>query len=470
MQLGPLKQLRDTAKSAGNLDEITKVGSRMAFGVVDLAGFLDDTSLQAAKQRDQIDQLRAQGNQIDEACTSASDAHAALDTTGKEIAKMLIDSTQAVLDTNKQAEEIAVWVSSVNERMAKIEDTLNKVERLNSEISSIARQVNILAINAKIEAVRAGASGRGFTVVAEAITELSRSTSLAAEAVTVGITDLGADFRKLGTESRSVSEDASGVIASFENANSQMAEMGRVMKSTAESAHTVTERFGTIATSVNGFFDILDTLEKTTHATDEGMKNAHKRSHDLVDASESVVKLGIACGGVSEDQKFIDFVTEAAHSVGKTFEANVDKGKITLMDLFDTDYKPVPGTNPEQSTTRYTLFTDSVLPRIQEPALGLDPKIVFCAAVDKNGYLPTHNIKFSRQQGKDPVWNMANSRNRRIFDDRVGLKAGQNVDPFLLQIYRRDMGGGNFRVMKDLSAPIFVNGRHWGGLRLAYNI
>ncbi|MEO0372716.1 MAG: hypothetical protein AAF231_14750, partial [Pseudomonadota bacterium] len=63
-----------------------------------------------------------------------------------------------------------------------------------------------------------------------------------------------------------------------------------------------------------------------------------------------------------------------------------------------------------------------------------------------------------------------NSRNRRIFDDRVGLKAGQNTKPFLLQVYRRDMGGGVFKIMKDLSAPITVHGRHWGGLRLAYEV
>ena len=34
--------------------------------------------------------------------------------------------------------------------------------------------------------------------------------------------------------------------------------------------------------------------------------------------------------------------------------------------------------------------------------------------------------------------------------------------------YRHDMGGGEFVLMKDVSAPIFVDGRHWGGLRLAY--
>ncbi len=105
---------------------------------------------------------------------------------------------------------------------------------------------------------------------------------------------------------------------------------------------------------------------------------------------------------------------------------------------------------------------------MQEAALTLDQRVVFCAGVDRNGYLPTHNRKFSAPQGADPVWNAANARNRRIFDDRVGLKAGRSTAPFLLQVYRRDMGGGEFRMMKDLSAPIRVKGRHWGGLRLAY--
>ena len=115
-------------------------------------------------------------------------------------------------------------------------------------------------------------------------------------------------------------------------------------------------------------------------------------------------------------------------------------------------------------------FADRVLPTVQEPVLDMDRRVVFCAAVDRNGYLPTHNRKFSQPQTADPVWNMAHCRNRRIFDDRVGLKAGRNTDAFLLQVYRRDMGGGNFVLMKDVSAPITVEGRHWGGLRLAYKL
>ena len=68
---------------------------------------------------------------------------------------------------------------------------------------------------------------------------------------------------------------------------------------------------------------------------------------------------------------------------------------------------------------------------------------------------------------------LLDSRDRvvqHIFDDRVGLAAGRNREPFLLQIYRRDMGGGKFVLMKDLSAPITVGGRHWGGVRIAYKL
>ena len=161
-------------------------------------------------------------------------------------------------------------------------------------------------------------------------------------------------------------------------------------------------------------------------------------------------------------------MTSAAREISELLEDAVRTGAISVEDLFDDQYAPMAGTNPQQFMTRFLSLTDRLLPDVQERMLKLSPKVVFCAAVDRNGYLPTHNLKFSKPQGGDPVWNAANSRNRRIFNDRTGLAAGRNQRRFLLQTYRRDMGGGNFALMKDLSAPIKVDGRHWGGLRLAY--
>ena len=55
-----------------------------------------------------------------------------------------------------------------------------------------------------------------------------------------------------------------------------------------------------------------------------------------------------------------------------------------------------------------------------------------------------------------------------VEDDRAVQKVAANTKPFLLQTYRRDMGAGKFVLMKDLSAPIFVNGRHWGAFRVGF--
>jgi methyl-accepting chemotaxis protein len=138
--------------------------------------------------------------------------------------------------------------------------------------------------------------------------------------------------------------------------------------------------------------------------------------------------------------------------------------------LFDENYVPVTGSDPQQHMTAFTGFTDEILPPVQELARDAHSRVVFAACVDRNGYLPTHNNIYSHPQGDDPVWNAANCRNRRIFNDRTGAAAGRNTKPFLMQTYRRDMGGGQFALMKDLSVPIYVRGRHWGGLRMGVQV
>jgi methyl-accepting chemotaxis protein len=111
---------------------------------------------------------------------------------------------------------------------------------------------------------------------------------------------------------------------------------------------------------------------------------------------------------------------------------------------------------------------DRLFPTVQEPTLQFSPKVVFCIAVDRNGYVATHNRQYNHPQRGDLIWDSANSRYRRIFNDRTGLASARNTRTFLLQTYRRDMGGGQFIIMKEAAAPITVQGRHWGGVRLAF--
>ncbi len=169
------------------------------------------------------------------------------------------------------------------------------------------------------------------------------------------------------------------------------------------------------------------------------------------------------------DQPFISRTAEAAKAIGQKFEEALGRNEISPSDLFDTDYVVVENSDPVQHMTRYIPFLDSTLPAIQEPVLDFDEKVIFCAAVDMNGYLPTHNVVYNKpQKPNDPVWNAGNCRNRRIFKDRTGAAAGANTAPYLVQSYLRDMGGGTYVLMKDLVSPILVNGRQWGNLRLGF--
>jgi len=161
-------------------------------------------------------------------------------------------------------------------------------------------------------------------------------------------------------------------------------------------------------------------------------------------------------------------VMKTAKRIEAEFEAAIERGEIAADGFFDENYREIPGTNPPQYMTDYVELTDRLLPPIQDPIQKIDPRVVFCVAWAKGGYLPTHNPNYRQPQGKDPVWNAANCRNRRLFKDRAVQRVAANTKPFLLQTYRRDMGGGNFVLMKDLSAPIFVRGRHWGAFRMGF--
>jgi len=169
--------------------------------------------------------------------------------------------------------------------------------------------------------------------------------------------------------------------------------------------------------------------------------------------------------------KEVEVARSGAARIAEAMEKLLQEGKLTNDDLFDTKYRPVEGTDPQQVTTRALSHLEEVLPAIQEDLLGQNKGMAFCATVDRNGYLPVHNLIYSKpQKPGDPVWNAANCRNKRIFDDRAGLSAARNTRPFLIQTYARDMGGGNIVWMKEVDAPIVVQGRHWGGFRSAYKL
>jgi len=172
-----------------------------------------------------------------------------------------------------------------------------------------------------------------------------------------------------------------------------------------------------------------------------------------------------------ENTEFVTRAMEAGVQLNQMFDHAVSSGAISMDALFDADYVEISGTNPVQHRTRILDWADRALPPFQEDFLAKDPRMVFCVAIDRNGYLPVHNKVYSHpQRAGDVAWNTAHSRNRRIFNDAAGLAAGRNQRTYLIQSYARDMGNGVTVMMREIDVPIRVKGKHWGGFRTAYKL
>lgn len=172
-----------------------------------------------------------------------------------------------------------------------------------------------------------------------------------------------------------------------------------------------------------------------------------------------------------EHAVFIAIAQDGAARIISKMNESIRAGQLSMDALFDSEYQPIAGSDPQQLETRFLATLEAILPPIQEEIFAATEGMAFCAAVDRNGYLPVHNKIYSHPpKPDDPAWNAANCRNKRIFDDRAGLSAARNTRPFIIQTYARDMGGGTIVWMREVDAPITISDRHWGGFRTAYKL
>ena len=154
-----------------------------------------------------------------------------------------------------------------------------------------------------------------------------------------------------------------------------------------------------------------------------------------------------------------------AKLIGKVMDEAIDNGVFSVKDAFDQSYVPIPGFEPEKYHTKYDSYLDKAILAMEDEFLQ-DESVVYAVAVDVNGYLPTHNTRYQQPITGDKQKDLVGNRTKRIFNDPVGLKSVKNTEPYLLQIYPRDTG----ETMWDISAPIMVKGKHWGGFRIGFSL
>jgi methyl-accepting chemotaxis protein len=463
--------------AAAAVRDIAERFGKLGAEITDISGRIGDVTRQLDGQTQGLHRVVTAVDQVSRANRAIQQAAEGAQATASSVRSGLERVTGSVRlglnSAQSDIEALSQGAQSISQALAQAVADAHKVRASSDAIQAITREIQLLSINAGVEAARSGAAGRGFAVIAAAVKHLAEqtrdATALSSKQLDalVNSVDLLASkseenaltARRASDESQSISQQI-GELDSFSRGVVELiGEIDAISNPTRDNAIA----FAKVGEDLRALVDGVD------HSS-ENLDKASQRAETLVSISEGILGAIAASGVRTAQSELIATAMETATRIGGLFEQALDRGELSLADLFDEGYQPIPGSDPVQHMTRFVKLCDRVLPPIQEPLLASNRRIVFCAAVDRNGFLPTHNVKYSHPQGNDPVWNNANCRNRRIFNDRTGLSAARNRKPFLLQTYRRDMGGGQFLVMEDLSAPILVKGRHWGGFRFGLNV
>ncbi|MEM5536045.1 methyl-accepting chemotaxis protein [Neptuniibacter pectenicola] len=378
-------------------------------------------------------------------------------TTGAEGQQALTETMSNIRELNAQAAETLVLIEQLNEKSLKIQDVTQVIEE-------IAEQTNLLALNAAIEAARAGDHGRGFSVVADEVRQLASRTASATGEVEQIIDEIRSETQQVVTRIQTLSTDVENGTLAMEKISQQLGDISEQSSDVEEQISTIAEGAKNNRQNLEVIFSSLQTVRHELEGSDAEVAQLASQASALMEAAEKSNSILAASSEQNYHQPFYHIARDTADKVSAAFEQAITQGQISQSALFDHDYVAVEGSNPLKHTTQFDKLTDQILPSIQEPALTSHEKLIYVIATDINGFVPTHNDQFAHPLTGDYETDLVKSRSKRIFNDRTGARCGAHTDTMLLQTYKRDTG----EIMHDLSVPIFVNGQHWGGIRIGY--
>lgn len=447
---------------------VARKSSALAVDCSDTAGLANKVATVIAEQGDSVQQLRELSESLmaqhDDLNHTAHDARQHM----RQATVAIDQASQVISRSIAELGALAAQVADMGHHAASVQTAIEKLDRIAASVSKVAKQSRILALNANIEAARAGEHGLAFGTVAHEMGLLARNTEESTREVGATIAELRTEAATLIGAVEENSGHAKTVGSEIDAIFHSLDAMRAMIEQVDSNSGSILDHGHTMLQAGSEMRDKMVRFAADARENSDLLSAIYRQCERLELEANEMLDLLANSGTEIDDTPFMEKTIGIAREIERVCEAGVARGEISLSDIFDTHYRAVPGTDPEQFTTRFCDFADAHIRPILDRVTGEDKRMIGCVISDLRAYLPTHLTLRSQPQGRDGEWNDTWCRNRRFLMDPATQRSISSDAPAMLTCYRMPLGGEAYLPIKSIFAPIVIGGRRWGQYEFSY--
>ncbi|MDH4122972.1 MAG: methyl-accepting chemotaxis protein [Thermoplasmata archaeon] len=315
MMLNSLRSLvmdvRETSSLVSSTsDNLASISEEMNATTEEVSTAIQKIAAGAQHQAERIKEaVKIVGDQLTSVEQVVSSAESAADASTKasEVAQRGGDSAQVAL---QKMREIQAVVDGATEIVRKLGERTKEIHQIVNVITNIAQQTNLLALNAAIEAARAGEHGRGFAVVADEVRKLAEGSGRAASQISVLVDQIETETRKAVDQMENGAKDVSLGASVIDSALASLEDIAATIEETAAMVEEITasteEQKASAEKIVRAVDEVAKIAEDTSAASEETAISTESLTASMEEMTASAQELarlsGLMQGSV---EKFI---------------------------------------------------------------------------------------------------------------------------------------------------------------------
>ena len=258
-----------------NLQSIAKAASNVAQAATQMAGTSQQVSIAANRQSEASSSAAATIEEMTVSINHVGDRASEANALSEKAGELAASGESVIAQTVHDIKTIAESVSEASDRIQLLEQQSQDVAQVIAVIKEVADQTNLLALNAAIEAARAGEQGRGFAVVADEVRKLAERTSGATQEITRTISSMRESAQFVA---RSMQAAVGNVDAGVKRADDASQAIHQIGGSAHQTVDMVSEITNAIREQGSASNNIAQQIERIAQMAEEASAAAQETS------------------------------------------------------------------------------------------------------------------------------------------------------------------------------------------------